>query len=457
MAWSWVVLAMPFLLFPAQIPHSGLVAAVLLAGPVVGAWCTRQAAWVNTPISTSLLLLAVMVAVSIYVSPFRDLSWPKFCSIVLGLAVLRAVLLAVRTRARLWAVAGAYIVSGLAVSGAGLLGAALSSNKLLPARLTALFPQRFTGVPGTEGFVNPNALGGTVLFFLPLGMALCGGLAVLLARRRRENLSEPHPGRPACGSTTWLGGAARGVPFRDAMRNWVPVALAALAALVLGLLAVLVLTQSRTAWISLAVTMAVMAAVRWRLWRWVAAASAVLFLAMALVRSGHDPVPDGIVQVPPSSTIASAAGLISLEARVEIWSRGIYGIEDFPFTGMGLNTFRRVVRALYPLSLVSPDVDVAHAHNIFLQTGLDLGVPGLVAYVALLLLASVMCWQIYQRAHGLETGLVLGLWGNLVAVHVFGLADAISLGAKVGLFFWWNLGLISAFHRCVSGAANELP
>jgi putative inorganic carbon (HCO3(-)) transporter len=52
------------------------------------------------------------------------------------------------------------------------------------------------------------------------------------------------------------------------------------------------------------------------------------------------------------------------------------------------------VPILYPFFTVPPDTDIAHAHNIFLQTALDLGIPGLVAYLALLGSALVVCWQV---------------------------------------------------------------
>jgi putative inorganic carbon (hco3(-)) transporter len=58
-------------------------------------------------------------------------------------------------------------------------------------------------------------------------------------------------------------------------------------------------------------------------------------------------------------------------------------IQDFPFTGMGMNVFRKVVPVLYPLFLIGPDIDIGHAHNEFLQAALDLGIPGLIAFLAL--------------------------------------------------------------------------
>ena len=39
---------------------------------------------------------------------------------------------------------------------------------------------------------------------------------------------------------------------------------------------------------------------------------------------------------------------------IEIWSRALYALQDFPFTGVGLGAFRRVVNVLYPLFLVPP-------------------------------------------------------------------------------------------------------
>jgi O-antigen ligase len=49
-------------------------------------------------------------------------------------------------------------------------------------------------------------------------------------------------------------------------------------------------------------------------------------------------------------SIGSTSSVVpSIEGRLEVWNRAIYGITDFPFTGMGMNTFRKVVHVLYPL------------------------------------------------------------------------------------------------------------
>jgi putative inorganic carbon (HCO3(-)) transporter len=144
------------------------------------------------------------------------------------------------------------------------------------------------------------------------------------------------------------------------------------------------------------------------------------------------------------NTSQQSADEISLSGRPEIWSRAFYAIQDFPFTGAGLGTFRRVVNLLYPLFTISPTYDIAHAHDIFLQVALDLGLPGLIAYLACLWIAFVVAWHGARRSAGAVRSLALGLLAGLLALHVYGLTDAIALGAKPGVAFWLALGLIAA-------------
>jgi len=150
------------------------------------------------------------------------------------------------------------------------------------------------------------------------------------------------------------------------------------------------------------------------------------------------------------------AGEISFSGRPEIWSRAIYAIQDFSFTGTGLGTFRRVVNLLYPLFTISPDTDIAHAHNMFLQVAVDVGLPGLIAYLALLELAGVVAWGAARRGSGAVRGLGLGLFAGLIASHIYGLTDAIALGSKPGLVFWMALGLIAVLPRVTEAAVNPV-
>ena len=113
----------------------------------------------------------------------------------------------------------------------------------------------------------------------------------------------------------------------------------------------------------------------------------------------------------PQLGLAGGAGINSLEGRREIWSRAIYGLEDFPLTGMGMNSFRRVVHILYPLFLIAPTVDIAHAHNQWLQTGLDLGLPGLIATLALWLGTVHILWRQLRPVAGTPRAGHRSAWG----------------------------------------------
>ena len=139
-------------------------------------------------------------------------------------------------------------------------------------------------------------------------------------------------------------------------------------------------------------------------------------------------------------------GTVSIAGRVEIWSRALYAVQDFPFTGCGLGTFREVVWVLYPLFTISPGHDIAHAHNMFLQTAVDLGLPGLLAYLALLGLAGVIGIRMARRS-ALERALGLGIVAGLVALHTYGLTDALAPGSKPGIVIWIALGLLAALSR----------
>jgi putative inorganic carbon (HCO3(-)) transporter len=135
----------------------------------------------------------------------------------------------------------------------------------------------------------------------------------------------------------------------------------------------------------------------------------------------------------------------SLSDRAEIWSRAIYGIQDFSLTGMGLGTFRYIMPVLYPLFTVSPEADLGHAHNEWLQAGVDVGLLGLIAFVALQGLALVLAYRAFrQPAPALLRWLMAGVLAGLVAHTVFGLTDAVALGAKPGVFFWLLLALTAA-------------
>ncbi|MBN1661111.1 MAG: O-antigen ligase family protein [Anaerolineae bacterium] len=406
-----VLLVAPLLLFPTLRP--AWTAAAL--GALVAVWLLSLVGTgypaARTPLDLSLLLLALMIPIAAWISPFPDLTLPKVTGLILGLAAFRAAVHAVRTPSDLRLAAALFLLLGL---GFVLVGAA---GAYWPAKLSALqpllarLPRLVHDLPGTEYGVHPNELGGTVLFFLPVA------LAVVVGRRAS-------PGAP-------------GVTAR-----------AAALLLFLLLAAVLLLAQSRSAWIGALAGLAAVVCLRWRRARWLALAAALLLAMWLFVMA-----PELSVQVrdpgPDARTVVDAG---SLGERGGPWARGLDLVAHFPLTGGGLGAFRQLAHLFGPLPLAQADPDIGHAHNVFLQVAVDVGLPGLVAYVALLGTALWCAWGVLRRAGGPFHWLAIGIIGSLVAFHVYGLADTVALGAKPGLAFWLLLALAAAAWNVVRKA-----
>jgi hypothetical protein len=60
--------------------------------------------------------------------------------------------------------------------------------------------------------------------------------------------------------------------------------------------------------------------------------------------------------------------------------------------------------------------------------------------------AAAAGWRVARRDEGFRS-ISLGLLAGLAAFHIFGLADAVALGAKPALVFWFALGLLAAMSK----------
>jgi len=76
----------------------------------------------------------------------------------------------------------------------------------------------------------------------------------------------------------------------------------------------------------------------------------------------------------------------------------------------------------------------------------DLGLPALVLYSALLTVFALMVNRRLKIGRSVLKTLLQGLACGLLAFHIFGLTDAFVLGTKLGLFLWIFLGLAAAVY-----------
>jgi putative inorganic carbon (HCO3(-)) transporter len=416
--WVWIALAAPFLIFP-TVARS--FAMLIIPGVWMIGVLARREPLRRTPLNPALLLLAVMVLVSMYATYDFAQSFPKITGMVLAFGVFFATARKARRLGGWWGAAILFSALTVGMAGFALLTVKWSAKIPLIGSLVARLTPRLVGLQGAASGVSANELAGALVWGIPLLTML-----VVALWRRRRVVSEMLGARKTMLALIALAGA-----------TWFT-------------FAILVLTQSRGGYLGLFIAFAAVLffVMPWR-WRIVLTIGSVAILVAAIVFLRSNTLAPTIED---SGALSVESAIDTLEGRLEIWSRAIYGIEDFAFTGMGMNTFRRVVHVLYPLFLIGPDSDIAHAHNEFLQAGLDLGVPGLIAFVALYFGAAMMLGAVWTRARVLMPdtffirAVVLGLGAALLAHLVYGMTDAVTLGAKPGFMFWLLLGLIAGLY-----------
>jgi putative inorganic carbon (HCO3(-)) transporter len=202
-------------------------------------------------------------------------------------------------------------------------------------------------------------------------------------------------------------------------------------------LGVIVLTQSRGGLLALALSLLALLALRWR-WGWLLALALLGVAGLAVANIGAGVFTDSLTGGGISGSVVD---------RMEVWSRGIYMVQDFFFTGSGMGSFNHVVREFYPFMIAAPDVP--HAHNLFLQVAIDLGVPGLIAWLTILFLIIAAAWQVYRQGlatnNHLWAGYGAGFLASLVVLVAHGMLDAVTWGmVRPAVLVWGLWGIIVA-------------
>ena len=394
----------PCLLFPEVLPPSvralvvvsGTVAALLLAIAL-----TRN----DRPVTSLVSVLALAAVVAWLAVPASPVALSHFAGFGFGLLAMSTVASWCRTENRLAVAAALFLLSGLTVLSVGLAAShyrvvgphvrprffSVEFNNWLP-----YFELPLPGIIAGAG-VNKNALGGTALLVLPVGASL----AFLRKRHRKQPFTA-------------------GVVVRSL----------GVCTAVVGTF-VLLVSESRSAWVAGWITLVVLCSRTGSRWRSRALGFMILGTVSLMVVAS--------LWVTDRSTFERARE--STSARSRIWQEGWEQLKSSRWVvGIGFNEFRRVSERRF-------DRDIVHAHNIFLQTALDLGVIGLAAYGGLVGLLLYRSDQAARGRSGFLARTAAGAGLALVGVHGFGLGDAISLGARVGLFQWLSSGLILATWR----------
>jgi putative inorganic carbon (HCO3(-)) transporter len=333
--------------------------------------------------------------VGVWAAAVKPLSLPAICRVVLGTGLYYAAVGTLTSARWLRSFVVLLLIAVPVLALVALLGTQLSDSKFpLIDALYDWIPSAISPFWRPTG-LGPNSVAGGLVMLLPLTVGFALG-----ARRR-----------------------------------WLRIA-CALASLFAG--SVLVLTQSRGALVGLVLALLVIFIV-WNRWFLLAIPAMILGGLVALAFLGTERLGQFIL-----SGIATSA-VASLEGRLEIWTRTLFMIRDFPITGVGLGMFDQIMDLLYPLRSVVPQTEVFHPHNLLLSQAVSSGLPGLVGFLALILLLFVMAAQAIRRSQGQEGWpLAVGLLGGLVAFVAHGMFDSPTSFIRANAILWTLVGLQSA-------------
>ncbi len=349
-----------------------------------------------------LLLIAwVLVSYSVSISPWQ--SQPKVYGVLLSALFFYAIVNHITTRRDLaWAIFWLALVC-LAIALAGLVGTDWAQGKIVSASfLYDRLPRFIQGIPRSiaGGFAR-NGVGGTLTLTIPL-------LAALVASQSSENDSLMADRAPLFTIVVWVALASS--------------------------LVTLALTQSRGGILGTLVGLFGVAVWRERRVAWLAIVGALGLLGALGLGYGNALLDFVLRMDAQSGTLAS---------RLEVWQRGVMMVQDFAYTGIGIGTYNQMAHLFYPFFIAAPDEVVPHAHNHLLEVAVDVGIPGLIAYVALLTGFFVGAARAYRTADGGGRARMVGLACGMLAHQTFGLTDAFILGTKPGVLMWVYLALVA--------------
>ncbi len=337
----------------------------------------------RTPGDWAMILLLLMALVSLWATSLPAKTTPQVLRLLSGIGLYYALVHWTNTPKRLRLILSGLVIAGLGLALLAPFGVEWPVDKLpfFPAAVYEYFRLWFADT------IHPNVIAGSLVLILPI-------------------------------TAGWL-------LFDWRQMDWFERVMCGLAAPLM--LAVIGLSQSRGAWIATGAALIVLLTLRWR-WGWIGLAILVIASVVLVNSLGFRPV---LEKIASSNTIGG------IDGRLEIWSRAIYMIQDFPFTGIGMGSFMEVADALYPFFHYDP-ASIKHAHNLFLQIAADLGIPGLVAWLVLLLTVLALALQLYRcggvqaesgfKRERIATGLGAGVLCSQIALIVHGMTDAVTWG-----------------------------
>jgi putative inorganic carbon (HCO3(-)) transporter len=378
------------------LPYS-IVIEVLLG---IASWAVQTFPIRPVPLNLPLTFLLLMLAVSLFITPLPGNTLLQVLRLLNGVLFFFCLLRSILSPQHIYGM----------IKALGALGLFLAISSLILVNwvekfnfLSILIPKTLP-IPKLNGS-HPNVMAGAVVLFLAW---ICAFLAFCWSRLNRASK---------------IG----------------------ISLMAFFMFAILLLTQSRGSLIALICALAVLVLLRFR-YGWI-----LVLVSMVVVSSIIFQI--GVEQIWYS--IIGETGGNTFTVREEIWLRARLMIQDFPLTGIGMGNFNDVANRLYPFGLTPINMD--HAHNLFLQIAVDLGLPGLIAWLACWFTILRMAWQLYRKGDGTLRALGAAVLCSQVALGTHGLLDCVTWDTRPAVIIWAIWGLTAAAWLQLRSASPAAP
>jgi O-antigen ligase len=195
------------------------------------------------------------------------------------------------------------------------------------------------------------------------------------------------------------------------------------------LLAALYASQSRGAWVGVAVAIVVVSLARGgriaalftlviALLAGMGAMGALPSLPTTVIRRFAEVLPT--IRIPDIATAEVTNANFAAIERLAHWGAAMDMWRDHLWLGVGFGNYA----AVYPAYAIGRWLDpLGHAHNYYLNIGAETGLLGLLAYGIFWLSALWLGWQAVRGSHGFQRAVAAGGLGVLVHLSVHNLVD----------------------------------
>ena len=137
-------------------------------------------------------------------------------------------------------------------------------------------------------------------------------------------------------------------------------------------------------------------------------------------------------------------GALEKDGRIATWKLAIGASLETPLTGGGIgrDTF---IRRFPEYAKKQEPFAFRHAHNVLIDKLLQLGIPGLIAFVALFV---ALCHRLIKQAQRSEQAKVLGITGLAICIGVLlkNMTDEFFF-RELCYLFWLYIGIVLAWQK----------